>query len=38
MVINYPDGGKYEGDVKNDKRHGQGIYIFPDGSKYIGEF
>lgn len=30
------DGGKYEGDYKDDLRHGQGEYHYPDGGVYAG--
>ena len=29
---------RYEGELKNDKRHGHGILISPDGETYEGEF
>ena len=28
----------YEGEWKDDKKHGQGTYTFPDGGKLVGEF
>jgi hypothetical protein len=28
---NYVDGGKYEGELLNDQRNGQGIYFYPKG-------
>ena len=28
----------YEGEWKDDKKHGQGSYTFPDGGKLVGEF
>ena len=34
--ITYPKGDKYEGNFKNEKRHGYGIYIYKDGSKDKG--
>jgi len=34
----YPDGGKYVGRWKDDKRNGQGTFTYPDGRKYVGEF
>ena len=38
-TVTYPDGLKYTGELKGDKRHGKGTLIFPnDGPKYIGEF
>ena len=33
-----PDGKKYEGEWKDDKKHGQETETYPDGSKYVGEF
>ena len=30
--------GKYVGDYKDGKYHGQGTYTFADGRKYVGEF
>jgi tetratricopeptide (TPR) repeat protein len=36
--INYPDGGKYVGDVVNGKRHGQGTFTWPNGHRYEGEW
>ena len=36
--INYPDGSKYEGDIINGMKQGQGTYTWPDGNKYVGEF
>lgn len=32
------DGEAYEGDWKNDKAHGKGIYYYKDGSYYEGEW
>jgi hypothetical protein len=32
------DGFKYEGEFKEDKFHGKGVMIFPNGRKYEGEF
>ena len=28
----------YEGEWKDDKKHGQGTYTFPDGGKLVGKF
>jgi len=40
--LTYPDGGKYEGEFKDSKEHGQGTYTFGkgkwEGDKYVGEF
>ncbi len=28
---------KYEGEFRDGKSYGQGIFTFPDGKKYVGE-
>mmetsp|Transcript_19471 Transcript_19471/g.33104 ORF Transcript_19471/g.33104 Transcript_19471/m.33104 type:complete len:84 (-) Transcript_19471:6-257(-) len=33
-----PDGSKYDGEWKDDKKNGRGVYTYPDGSKYDGEW
>ena len=33
-----PDGDKYVGEYKDDKRHGQGTYTYANGDKYVGEY
>lgn len=33
-----PNGAKYEGSWVNDKREGQGIYLWENGDKYEGNF
>ncbi len=38
-ILKFADGSRYEGQLKNYKLEGQGIYYRPDGSKkYEGEF
>jgi hypothetical protein len=37
-VYNYSNGDKYEGEWREDKRHGQGTYTFSNGDKYVGDF
>lgn len=37
-VKTYADGGKYEGEWKDDNPHGHGIYISADGDMYEGDF
>ena len=32
----YEDKVEYDGQYVNEKRHGFGIYRWPDGKKYIG--
>jgi hypothetical protein len=37
-TLDFPDGSKYVGFMKDDNQHGQGVLIFPDGKKYEGEW
>ena len=34
----YNVGVRYEGDWKNDKREGKGIYIFNNGDREMGDY
>ncbi len=34
----FPDGGVYEGQLKEDMATGKGIYRAPDGTVYNGQF
>ena len=34
----YSDGGSYEGEWKNGKRHGKGLLTLSDGRKYFGKW
>jgi len=34
----WADGRKYEGEYVNDKKHGYGIYTYPDGRSYKGQW
>jgi len=34
----YPTGSEYEGEWKDDRRHGKGTFTYPDGDKYVGEY
>ncbi len=36
--MEHDDGGKYEGEFKDGKKHGQGALTFPDGRRFEGEF
>jgi len=38
VVKNYANGDKFEGQIKDGKRHGQGTFHSADGDKYIGEY
>ncbi len=34
--ITAPDGSTYDGELKNNKRHGYGVWTRPDGTRYAG--
>ena len=34
----WADGRKYNGQYKEDKKHGYGVFEWPDGRKYKGEW
>ena len=40
--VYYKDGGRYRGELKNDLKHGKGVYYFPvkkeKGKKYDGDW
>ena len=36
--LEYPDGNKYEGEIKNGKKEGKGILYYNNGDKYDGFF
>ena len=33
-----PNGTKYEGNFKNGKKHGQGVWISSNGKSYEGQY
>jgi hypothetical protein len=35
-VFEWPDGRKYEGEYRDDKKEGKGIFYWPDGRMYDG--
>ena len=37
-IINYDNGNRYEGEMRNGKKEGQGTYIFKSGEKYVGKW
>jgi hypothetical protein len=37
-TLTWPNGDKYAGEFRDDKRTGQGTFTWPDGQKYVGEF
>ena len=37
-MFEWPDGRKYIGDYKNDKKEGHGVFSWPDGRKYDGNW
>ena len=34
----WPDGARYVGEFRDDKRNGQGTFTWPDGARYVGEY
>lgn len=36
-VIPAPDGARYEGETRNSRGHGLGVYTFSNGARYEGE-
>jgi hypothetical protein len=34
-VFRYADGGVYEGDWRESKMHGHGVYLFPNGNRCV---
>jgi TonB family protein len=34
--VDYPDGSKYNGEFRNDIRHGWGVFTFTNGDQYSG--
>ena len=37
-TFTFPDGRKYVGEWRNDKKYGQGTLINVDGTKHIGQW
>jgi len=37
-ILYYNNGGRYEGEFKNNLREGKGIDYFNNGNRYEGEF
>ena len=37
-MVQYKDGGRYEGDFKAGKRDGKGTLVLPGGETYTGQF
>ena len=35
-IFKWPDGRKYNGSYKDDKKHGYGEFFWPDGRFYKG--
>jgi hypothetical protein len=37
-IRTWPNGDRYEGNFKDDKKDGNGTYYYADGGKYIGYY
>ena len=37
-TLTWPDGQKYVGAFKDDKKHGQGVITWLNGDEYVGEW
>jgi len=37
-VYKFKSGARYTGEYVENKKHGQGVFNFPDGSIYDGQF
>jgi len=37
-TVTYSNGEKYDGEWKDNKKHGQGAHTWPNGDKYVGEY
>ena len=37
MFFRFKNGARYIGEYVKNKKHGQGTFIYPDGSKYEGK-
>jgi hypothetical protein len=35
-TINLPNGSVFAGERRNGKKHGHGVQVWPDGSRYEG--
>jgi hypothetical protein len=38
LVLQCTDDSNYVGDYRRGKRHGYGVYSFPNGDQYLGEY
>jgi len=37
-TVTFPNGDKYVGEFRNNKKNGQGTYTHANGNKYVGEY
>jgi len=37
-VINYTNGDRYDGEVKDGNKHGKGVYTWANGDRYDDDF
>ena len=36
-LYKFKSGARYDGEYEENKKHGQGTFYYPDGSKYEGQ-
>ena len=37
-LCRFANGATYDGEWKSGRKHGNGVFMYPDGSKYDGKY